>query len=104
MGAPVCRDMDRANIGYLAAGFMRCADNSMFGHEIMLAVAEMAREARDGAGYSRAKVQKAVRGFSKHPRFRKVFNEYGGIFWAAYDGLREKCESRSVIWKADLEG
>ena len=91
MAKPVIRDLDQTHRGHLTAAFMRVRDNSQFEFLAMLQIAQMAREARDGAGYSRTAVNRAARAMKVHERYGEFFNRFEPVFRAGYDELSEKC-------------
>lgn len=91
LGQPVVHDLLRSHRGQLAGGFMRVADNCQYPADKMWAVAQLAREARDGAGYSASLVNKAVRSFGTHRRYRELFAGFNSIFYVGYDKVSEKC-------------
>ena len=62
---------------------MRVADNCRRDYEAGFAMAEMAREARDGAGHSRTMVRQAARAVVTHPRYRERWRLMKTTFWGA---------------------
>ena len=69
---------------------MRVADNCQYAGDKMWAAAQLAREARDGAGYSASLVNKSVRSFATHRRYRELFAGFGSIFHVGYDKVSER--------------
>jgi hypothetical protein len=90
LGQPLIRDLARSHQGQLAGGLMRVADNCQHPGDKMWAAAQMAREARDGAQYSASLVNKAVRSFATHRRYRELFAGFKSIFHVGYDKVSEK--------------
>ena len=90
LGQPVVCDLQRSHVGQLVGGLMRVADNCQYAGDKMWAAAQLAREARDGAGYSASLVNKSVRSFATHRRYRELFAGFGSIFHVGYDKVSEK--------------
>ena len=78
--------MLRGQLAGLAATMMRILDNCRQATEGMLYVAQWAREARDGAGYTHGMCARAFGLLRRHPRYRDRCELMENIFWGAYDG------------------
>ena len=70
------RDRGKANVGYLAAGFMRVLDNTQHNSDGVLQIANMGREAIEGANFKRGMMRTAWRTVQRHERYK---NRLGGL-------------------------
>jgi hypothetical protein len=81
------RDNGKANVGYLAAGYMRVFDNTQFDHDAVMRMAKMGREAIKGAGFKRSMVRRAARAVGRHERYRERIEGLEKLYGIAMKGL-----------------
>ena len=94
MAQPLVPDLQRTCIGHLAGTFMRVHGNCQYPTDAALKIAEVALEARDGAGFTKSMVARAVDSFGRHAKYRRFFEEYGDLLYTGYDGGNRKYENR----------
>ena len=86
MAQPLVKDLQRTCVGHPAGTFMRVHGNCQYPVDAALKVAEVAREARDGANFTKSMVARAVQCFGKHSRYQTFYNKYKDVLNSGYDG------------------
>jgi hypothetical protein len=81
------RDGGKANVGYLAAGFMRVLDNTQLNHDGVLQIANMGREAIEGASFTKTMVRNAWRTVQRHERYKESLGGLERLYEIAMKGL-----------------
>jgi hypothetical protein len=92
MAQPLVKDLQQTCIGHLAGTFMRVHGNCQYPLDAALKVAEVAREARDGASFTRSMVARAVQCFGGHRKYQTFYKNYRDVLNSGYDGYNRKYE------------
>ena len=70
---------------------MRVQSNCRWSSDTMATIAEVAREAQIGGGFSKTMITRAFRQYGRHKNSQHIVDNYENIHYAHYDGAQAKC-------------